>query len=254
MPGVTPVYGFPFLEPFDPPAIDTGLQDLAEAVDEELRIRAKRYNTVNFTASGTYVQSEPGVRGVWVQVQGGGGAGGGLPSTSSQSAVAGGGQGGGYAHFWVPVEDLTDSVTVTVGAGGVGVSGTTGGTGGASAFGPYGSVPGGIGGGSSVARTSFGTSGGGNSVQSFTGSASPFVFAPGGHGQNAFVFDNTASVPGSGGWSALSGNARSPDNTVGRPGLLYGGGASGGRKINVTSAAVAGSNGGAGIVIVTEIF
>ena len=75
------------------------------------------FDTVEvFEADGTFDAS--GVTLAWVEVVGGGGSGGSwIDSSSSVNAVLGSGAGGGYAAGYVDLQG-TDSVAVTVGAGG----------------------------------------------------------------------------------------------------------------------------------------
>lgn len=187
------------------------------------------------------------------------GGGGGSASTgavaSGQGIARGGGGGGGYSESWLDVSSLTASVSVTVGAGGAGGSSagtaTAGGTGGSSSFGTYVVAFGGI----------------GSSVSAAPGV--PPVLSPGGAagavgtGQIATVGSSGASglwtsaaVGGrSGGMGGASGGgfgaAGYPIVFVGsgKPGNLYGGGASGPVREGV-HAGTTGSDGGQGIVLV----
>lgn len=87
-------------------------------------------STVTFNASGTWT-APAGVTSVTVEAWGGGGAGGGQNLGSD-----GGGGGGGGAYSKVVSLPVTpgNNYTVTVGAGGIGVSGGNGGAGGDSYF------------------------------------------------------------------------------------------------------------------------
>jgi hypothetical protein len=97
----------------------------------------------NTAGTSTYTPT-PGTNTIEVEVQGGGGAGGGCPATGSSQISLGGGGGAG-AWAWLRITSPT-SQTVTVGAGGTGVSGAAGGNGGASSFGALLAANGGSGG------------------------------------------------------------------------------------------------------------
>lgn len=91
-----------------------------------------------FTASGTWTKP-PGAKIVIAEAVGGGG-GGGAGRQSSSSAVKKGGAGGGGGSKGVRIfnaDDITDTVTITVGAGGAGGVNTAGSNGGESSFGSY---------------------------------------------------------------------------------------------------------------------
>lgn len=107
-----------------------------------------------FLASGTWTKPDGAV---WVYVECIGGGGSGRFDTDSTT----GGGGGGYNNGWLLAADITDSVAVTVGAGGIAITSTStptsGNNGGSSSFGAYITAPGGGGGNS----TDGGTAGGG---------------------------------------------------------------------------------------------
>src|SRR5690606_15035746 len=77
-----------------------------------------------YTSSGTFKKADyPGLRAVRVKVQGGGGGGGACQATTGgNSSLGAGGGGGGYAEKFILAEDLEDTETITVGAGGNGGS------------------------------------------------------------------------------------------------------------------------------------
>src|SRR5690606_12165825 len=90
----------------------------------------KLLNVQVFSTPGTFTYTPTaGTKSVVVEVVGAGGAGGGAQATTSGTvSVGGGGGSGGYAKGWI-VSGFS-GVTVTVGAGGVGVLGQAGGNGG----------------------------------------------------------------------------------------------------------------------------
>jgi hypothetical protein len=107
-----------------------------------------------FTSDGTWTKSA-GMQRIIVDCIGGGGGGGGSATTSANQAGAGaGGGGGGYGYEVLRAQDVTDTVTVTVGTGGAGGAiGTTGDTGTTTSFGAYVTAAAGTGGASLNAGT-----------------------------------------------------------------------------------------------------
>jgi hypothetical protein len=108
--------------------------------------RGRLINIQYFKTPGTATYTPtPGTLYVEVEVQAAAGAGGGAPLTvAAQTSAAGGGASGNYARKLIT--SAFAGVTVTVGAGGVGVSGGNGGNGGSSSFGALVSATGGLGG------------------------------------------------------------------------------------------------------------
>ena len=211
--------------------------------------------TVRFTANGTFTQANySGLRAVRVRVIGGGGGGGGATTTTSggQSAGAGGG-GGGYSEKFILISALGTNETVTIGAGGVGVSGDDGNTGGTTSFGSHLSATGGVGGTSGTDRTTqnsvvrqggLGGLGSGGDLNAYTDA-----------GQSSLEGSHVR-IPGNGGGSLFGGGGRhfsSVNGTNGGVGLYYGGGGSGGSNGTGQSTARSGGDGANGIVIV-EIY
>lgn len=208
--------------------------------------------TVKYTANGTFKKADyPGIRAVRVRMVGGGGAGGGAAAAGSGAhAAGGGGASGSYAEKVITASALLDTETVTVGAGGTGVSGADGGAGATSSFGAHVSATGGEGGksgsssklmvgarggygqsgsvGDFVMNGNPGTQGFGNATLAYGGMGGSSVFGPGGLG----------SYTGSGGGT----HAEAPTSG-------YGGGGSG-RGNNQSAAAGAGGSGASGIVFV----
>jgi hypothetical protein len=202
-----------------------------------------------FTAGTTY-NKPAAAKQFLIEVQAGGGAGGGAAATSAQGSGGGGGQGGGYACSLLAAAALGASETITVGAGGTGVSAGTGNTGGTSSFGSLVSATGGLGGQATGAGTTVGLQEGGFGTQTFTGQQT----AVGQAGAVGGRLGGSDSFGGLGGSSRLGGGGRGrAGNNTGDVGGVYGGGG-GGSTTGGTNAARAGAVGGAGCVIVTEIY
>lgn len=189
-------------------------------------------NVQIFKASGTYTPT-PGTNSLDVFVYGAGAAAGGSPATSSGSTSAGGGGGAG-AFSYLRQSTGVSSKTVTVGAGGTGVSGSAGGSGGSSSFGSLAMAPGGSGGG----------------IAGPSGTTTTFL-APGGAG--GVVGTGTIAVPGSLGSSTilLAGTGVALPAAVGNFLAGYGAGSPGNANSGV-AAAQTGVSGQPGIVIIRE--
>jgi hypothetical protein len=211
-----------------------------------------------FNSNGTWTKPSTGTM-ARIQVWGGGG--GGARNSSTNSANGGGG--GAYKEITVPLSSLAATVAVTVGSGGTGRTGSTGvGTaGGNSSFGSLLTAFGGLGGGTTTAKTygggvigAGGTPepnnlwlGGGqivvNALDSNDNPVGTHVLSAvfgGGCGSSAPAI----SILGPGGTSVFAGDGGSSDRT-GSPGVAPAGGG-GGSNNNVN-----GANGAAGRVIVT---
>lgn len=213
-----------------------------------------------YTASGTWTKPTGPFLGVWAEVQGGGGAGGGASATTAGETSPGpGGQGGHYARVFVPASLLGATETVTVGAGGTGVAGAAGGNGATSSFGPWVGAGGGTGGVLAGASTNPATAAGGTGTPAFSFSSSiptaQRFTREGGDGWHGVRISGTFCWAGQGGSSFLGGGAVGPNGTsaAGNAGDLYGGGGSGARNTDAQSAR-AGGNGGAGCVVLTEVY
>ncbi len=99
-----------------------------------------------FNTAGTFTYTPTvGTTSVVVEVQAAGGASGGAPATGAGVSSLGG-PGGAGAYAKGRFTSAFAGVTITVGAGGTGVSGAAGNNGGSSSFGALVSCPGGIGG------------------------------------------------------------------------------------------------------------
>jgi hypothetical protein len=120
----------------------TAGQVLAAAdVNEYLVNNGELRDILYYTSSGTFSKADyPYLSAIRVKVQAGGGGGGGAEGTISGNATStskgGNGGGAGYAEAFVLASSLSDSETVTVGAGGTGgAANSAGGAGGSSSFG-----------------------------------------------------------------------------------------------------------------------
>jgi len=207
---------------------------------------------VVFESSGTFAKADyPGLRAVRVRLVGGGAQGGdSYACGSGEHSGAGGGGGGGYAERVILAEDLAETETVTVGAGGVDISGYTGGPGGTSSFGTLVSATGGLGGTGSTAHTAMTCGPGG---QGGTGTAGDILHTgvPGAKGTGNATLgqggDGGPSQLGGGGRGAYGGGGSS--SYAGNPGGLYGGGGGGGSS-NTNASSAKGGVGAPGVVIV----
>lgn len=218
--------------------------------DESNGYRLK--DVVEFTANGTFSKaSYPGLRAVRVRVVGGGGAGGGAaaPSGTQHSAGSGGG-GGGYAEAFLLAASLGSSETVTVGAGGTGVSAGTGNSGGSSSFGSLVVATGG-GGGATAAVSNLSTS----AAAGAGGAGTTGDILTTGAGGAMAGGNATLGIGGSGGASALGGGGAggyTPAGSSGATGTAGGnyGGGGGGSSANASASARSGGAGAGGVVIV----
>jgi hypothetical protein len=204
-----------------------------------------------FSTAGTSVYTPtPGTVFVDVEAVGGGGGGGGAVVSGAGNCCAGlPGNGGAYgkSRFFSGFS----GVTVTVGAGGAGGTGAAGGNGGTSSFGALLSCPGGPGGGPGAAQA--GSASGGNGIFSGAASGANIIATLGGIGGHSFgQATGQIGVAGFGGPSVFGpGGMPAAANLSGGPAYAPGAGGSGtfGQQ---NSAALTGSNGAPGIVIVWE--
>lgn len=202
-----------------------------------------------FAEAGSYTWTKsPGTNFIKVYVTGGGGGGGGTPGNNADDSGAGGGA-GGTAIKIIDVSEIT-SVALEIGAGGTGgIDGTSGSAGGTSSFGTYCSATGGLGGygGDSTAGAfSRGGIGTGGDLNLRGG-------AGGGWSVNVSSYGLSMNNGGSSYWSGGGAGATKPSTVYTTAGSaasqegLHGSGGGGG-----TLSVNAGSNGGAGIIIIEE--
>jgi hypothetical protein len=188
-----------------------------------------------FTTSGTF--TIPAVNAVKVTVVGGGAAGGG----ASVSNTGAGGGSGGVAYKWLSGLTPGNTLTVTVGAGGTGVSNATGNNGSAST----------VASGTQTIATITANGGVGGQASTNPGPGSGALISTGGDINGAGapgIFINTASTfGGAGGSTFLGGGAPNvPGSSVGQAAIANTGGGGSGAGIGATNA---GGAGAAGIVI-----
>lgn len=204
-------------------------------------------NVQRFTAAGSYTYTPtPGTKSIVVEVIGAGGGGGGTISDGASGGgyVGAGGGAGGYASS--RITDVPASVTLTVGAGGIGGQGgfdDTGATAGSSSSFQGLSATGGSGAGMDTLIAYGGQPGmgaGGNLFNSRGSSGGMMQTLNGING----------SIPGYGGASKYDGGPCGAPGGTG-PGLngLYGSGGSGGQSYD---AVYVGGNGGDGLIVVWE--
>lgn len=200
-----------------------------------------------FTSSGTYTPTANMVKAIVECVGGGGGGGGALGSASTQSSGGGGGS-GGYSRVVVTAALIGISKTVTVGAGGTGgAAGFNPGTnGGDTSLGTLCIALGGAGGGGATPGT-----GGPGGDGGFPGTGTVKAEGTdGGRGIGASIL-TVDGISGYGAPSHFGGGARGVRSTAGLIGQNYGAGGSGGAVL-AADTSLAGGNGSAGVVIITE--
>lgn len=191
-----------------------------------------------FAGSGTWTKPT-GLVYVIVEMVGGGGPG--LGFTSNSTASYNGGGGGGYAKKVLRASQLAGTVSVTIGAGGIGNT-STGTPGGTTSFGAHFSATGGSGDGTAGAG-----SGGDMNLSGQTGDA-------------GFIDNIGASatgISGKGGNSFFGYGAdsvRGTANSAGASASGYGGGGSGGLNSSGTTTDQNGGNGAPGLLIVYEYY
>lgn len=206
-----------------------------------------------FTANGTYTATA-GLKRAKITVLGGGGAGGGSDATGAAQGSAGaGGAAGGIAIKTVSAATIGASQTVTIGAGGTGVSAASGNNGGTSSFGAIVSATGGSGGAKAGVANAAGVSGPAGGVGS-----SGDINGNGASGGPAFFSNaggNFFNVAGKGADSPYGGGGVPVVQGTSGGGVGVGF-ASGGGGAATASGGVAqtGGAGAPGIVIVEEFF
>ncbi|MCP9320095.1 hypothetical protein KBX73_09995 [Acetobacter persici] len=198
-----------------------------------------------------------GTGAVFVIATGGSGAGGGTEKTGSgQVAAALGGTAGSTAIAYY--SSNFDGVSITVGAAGVPNPGKAGGNGGNSSFGSLLTAPGGAGGSVGTANDYANASSSGGAVGSMPSGSGIIISAPGAGSTPVIIVGNSgqqiisgaggASFWGPGGVAQAAGSAANVDG-----GHAPGAGGSGAAASELSSGALPGGAGAAGIVIVVEM-
>ena len=198
-------------------------------------------NVQVLTSSGTYTPTS-GMKYCVVEEVGAGGAGGGCVAGTASGSGGGAGE---YRRGVFSAATIGASQTVTIGAGGTGISGSGGNAGGTTSFGALLSAAGGSGGGAS--SNALGGNGG-------TGGSGGVI---GIQGQNGGVSINGSGLAqgGYGGNSYFGGGGKaqtltSTGTAAGISASAYGAGGSGAVQISGSNAA--GGNGSNGLIIITE--
>ena len=228
---------------------EEGVKNLGLA-DSEGRV-GRLINVRVITASGTYTPSA-GTKSVVAEIQGGGGAGGGsLGSVPTQASAGTGGNAGAYIlhRFTTP----PSGITVTIGAGGMGVPGANGNPGGNTSFGSM-TAPGGAGGIYYAPQTpplfSF------NNSSSVTPTGGNLVNKAGQRGDPATVTSPLYGGSGDGGASLLGGGGDGRGvvavSSNGNTATGYGAGGGGATSGGGSGGNASGGNGAPGVVIVWE--
>ncbi|MFY0482348.1 InlB B-repeat-containing protein [Flavobacterium sp. PLA-1-15] len=226
------------------------------------------YGQTTYSTPGTYTWTcPPNVTTIQVEAWGGGGAGGGV-GTAALFRVAGGGGGGAYAKSTSVTVVPGNTYTITVGAGGTGVSAASGNSGGSSSFETTVIATGGTGGlGNNTASSVAGGAGGTGSTGSVTwnggnggtsNGTSSTAAASGGGGGGAGTTTNggnanisTAGSGGTTGGGAGASGINTNTSAVGNAGSAPGGGGGGARGGSGNTTARLGGAGGAGRVVLT---
>ena len=223
----------------------------------KIALPANAVTTQQFTtsgASGTYT-TPAGCRAIIVELWGAGGGGGGCPAGVSGSYICGGGGAGGtYSRAYIA--NPAASYAYVVGARGSAASNATGGTGGATSFGgSLVTAPGGGGGGVGTAQTTAGSLSAAGGIPGAAGNSPNGISLTGSTGEQA-----RSTSPGVGGLT-LGGT---PGGNGGGVGIPVGfnnsgptgqqGAGGGGAGSSTGNPAQAGGTGGAGMIIVTELY
>ena len=210
-------------------------------------------NTQVFTSSGTYTPTA-NMKYCEVQMVAGGAAAGGAAATTSQISVGSGGGGGEYAYGLFNAATIGASQTVTIGAGGTGVSASTGNPGGNTSLGSLmttvGGSPGTVNttGSPGLANAQGGAGGTGGTGGNYRIAGQGGFYAWGVIQLGAGV---VVALGGDGGDCQLGSGGTGGVLSTGRNASLYGAGGGGPGNIQ-SGSALAGGNGTSGIVIITE--
>lgn len=210
-------------------------------------------NTLAITSSGTY-DKPPGLKSAEVIVIGAGAAGGGVDGQGSGTWAAGAGGGAGeYREGSFLASELGATETVTIGAGGVGVSAGTGGAGGNTSFGALITSNGGLGGVAKTGATTQGFASGGDGGSG--GSGGDIAYNGNVGGMSAQSGASTSQSKGGDGASTSYGGApRGPQgDSAGNDASGNGAGGSGAVSTGTTDN-YAGGDGADGIAIIKEHF
>ncbi|PVX77160.1 hypothetical protein [Paraburkholderia unamae] len=236
----------------DSGSMDSGLSEVDVGINTPGRsLLGSLINVQVLLATGTYTPT-PGATKAIVAGVGGGAAGGGTIATTSTTVCAGCGGGSGAFGVILIMGGLS-AQSVTIGAGGVGVSGANGGYGNQTLFGSLLTLPGGVpgqvgtlGGGSTAANVSAPSGG----LPAFPSGSGNFLFATAGNaGKAGFALSNP--LGGDGGSSPFGSGGPGGTAGTGSAGIGLGAGGAGSAR-NINSAASAGFNGTGGCILVFE--
>ena len=228
--------------------------DSAQWIQVSGSVSARPIVLTTVTASSTYTRPI-GLRYLEVTCYGGGGAGGGNgAATAGMGGHGSGGNGGAKAWSLLTAGDVGPSQVMTIGVGGLGSVGGTGGTGGSTSFGTIVSAAGGTGG---------GPQGPSNIV--FASIPAPGVVSTAGQvrgwtpiGQPGLTNAGSWQVGGAGGENDLGGAGPFALQTTSYQGGVSAtpntGGGGGGCAGGPNHPAIAGGNGGSGVIFLKEYF
>lgn len=218
-----------------------------------LEALGKVKRTIYATPGGDTHTFDTNCKAAFIQVCGGGGAGGGANPPANNISCGQGGASGETVSGWI--FDPPSTASITVGAGGVGVSGGNGGTGGTSEYNDGTTVVGGLGGfGGDIQNSD--VIGAYNGASSRTSPSIPEGFlSQGNHGGNNFFIKFTINFI----MSAGGGSSPFSPGGIGQAGVGganngsdAGGAGGGGGGAFSFAGSVRGGNGSPGIVVIDE--